>query len=143
MESSKIVVRQMEADDTAFVLSTWLTNFKFSSDFTKDVPQELYFKNQRPIAEKILSDFATAKYVAVLSDEPQVILGYLIVGLKDDVPVLHYGYVKSAFRRMGIFWKLLKAAGLFDAETVYVSHLTYDGKKLIDKYGWHYCPYLA
>lgn len=74
----------------------------------------------------ILAQESTVTLVAVLPDDPSIILGYLVY----EPGILHYVFVKEAFTRIGIARSLYDRAGL----PMTCTHKTVTVRPIMDKY---------
>jgi len=131
----EVLIRPPAAEDLPFIFSSWLKSYR-DSDCAKHIPNEPYFRFHHKIVESILSrasesGTATIK-IACLADSSENILGWLV----SEGPVLHYVYIKNAFRRLGIASKLLG-----DYRPQIYSHRTYAWKLLPQLKGAVYVPY--
>lgn len=133
---NSVTVRPACADDLNLVKATYLENFKHSSSQGRLVRPQVYFQYQRQVMDRLLSKGLVR--VACPTDTPEVIVGYLISEGKN---VLHYLYVKQAFRRFGVARTLLEG---FDLGTCAFTHFTDDCHWIVKKIpGLTYVPYLA
>lgn len=96
-------IRPALPEDISFIYSTWLNSFRVDSALGNSVSKTVYFGSYHSIVDRLLDE--SRVLVACLSDDPKVILGYLV---SQSANVLHYCFVKEAFRRHGI------ASALFD-----------------------------
>lgn len=73
--------------------------------------------------------------MAVLTEDPMVILGYLVLErYSDRSPILHFAYVKGAFQNNGIMKMLLKYAEIDLGDHTEYTHHTYELSPIIEKY---------
>lgn len=122
--SDNCVIRKATKDDLAFIYSTWLRSFRYSSDFAKDITNDVYYEMHHQVIDRILARGATV-LVAVEREHPEVLFGYLV----GEGPVAHFAYVKKPFRMLCIGTALLKA---YPNPIKFISHLTKDGKKFLE-----------
>lgn len=112
-------IRKAQPTDIPFIYSSWLKSFRHNSLLGKSsIRTSVFYENYREIL-----DFLLAKsniLVACLSDEPEVILGYLVY----EPEIVHYSFVKEPFRHLGIATNLLAKADLPSFKPVCYSHLT-------------------
>ena len=80
---------------------------KQESPLGRSCSQATFFKNFQQVIDHILE--VSEILIACKTDEPEVIFGYAIFQ-PQDVPILHYIFVKAAFRRLGIAKTLCFAA---------------------------------
>jgi hypothetical protein len=105
--------RPAERRDLALIMSSWLKSFK-GSHYAGPIPNDLYWDTYRLSLERILSRPAVRVWIAVNPGEPDPeheIYGWLAME-PGAPPVVHYAYVKQAFRRMGVARSLFHAAGV-------------------------------
>lgn len=123
MNQVAIAVRPGTADDVDFIYATWLRSYRHSSAFAAPISNEIFFPSHHLIVERILARKSTSVYIACLPEDPQTIFGYLITeGFYK--PIIHFIYVKEAFRKQSIATILLQNAKL-DPNKCFFSHLTY------------------
>jgi GNAT superfamily N-acetyltransferase len=104
-----VVVRPMLAGDLGFVLNSWLRSYH-ESDVARYVPNDVYFADagHHGICVRLLQE--TPALMACDAANPHTLYGW-VCGAPG---VLHYAYVKSPFRRLGIARLLLQHAGVED-----------------------------
>jgi GNAT superfamily N-acetyltransferase len=95
----------------------------------------IYCKKQHDLIKKLIAE--SAVIVATPSDDFELIVGYAVF----EPEVLHWLYVKSSFRRMGVASELMKHSGLCDNFSY--THLPSSaiGRWFMDQ-GGVYNPYL-
>lgn len=121
-------------DDLNLIYSTWAKQISDSYLPVKPKTSKyLYVKAQRRAAERLILSGRSNILLACDDENKEVIHGYLvheaslpfekdsiIEGLKlSDRPVIHFLYVKGAFRKAKIASKLLKEAKLDPAKCVF------------------------
>lgn len=112
-------LRMSNVGDINFVYSTWLRSYKHDSPLTKYTKRELFFDQHQKILDRLLSKEGMRVSIACDPDDEMIIYGYLVY----EPNVIHYIYVKDAFRRRGIATTLLNQ--LQSLDTFEASHLTY------------------
>lgn len=152
--TSSFIIRDYEPQDEAFIISSWLKSFREgngptsqrcpcgSPRFPWDVPQDIYYECHHAVVCKILQRTSTTTKVAVDPNERDLIYGYAVFEEIPGIHVFHYIYVKKPFSDFGIARKLIESAP-FEIRSVYASHKTHVGKRLIERLGLTYCPYLT
>ena len=111
-------IRGMHPADENFILATMLRGVGHYGLF-REMEPSAFFSNYEPIVKRLLQTCDVR--ILCLDAEPgdeDVIIGYCIF----SGDVLHYLYVKKAWRGQGLSKKLLQ--GL---QPKYTSHLTSDG----------------
>jgi hypothetical protein len=121
-ERELILIRPYKAEDHNLVLSTWLKGLRYGNDWYKLIEQNAYYTNYHKAIEAILNVPTTQVLVASLRDDPDTILGYSV--LNKDGSVLHWVFVKSAWRHIGI-------AKLLSQNVKTVTHVTKAGVSIL------------
>lgn len=94
MEDARIIVRPAKQSDNDFIFNSWLTGQYYGDWHYSQMPKDLFFLKFKTRLEAILSQRDTEVRVAVLEDDPDMILAYQ-VSLND---ILHWAYTKSDYR---------------------------------------------
>ena len=126
-----IVIRPPTETDIPFIFSTWLKGLYHGNLYYKKIKQDVFYAKYHKVLESILPRYTVR--VACMEDEPDVILGY-VVYLGD---VLHWAFVKKAWRKLGIANKLLA-----DVTINKVSHLTKVGESIAKRKNLEFDPFL-
>jgi hypothetical protein len=117
----------MQPSELAYVKATWLKHYKEHSDFARPIRDSVYYPAHSRIVDHILRKPQTRAIIAAHIDEPDVILGFLVYEMMDPV-VIHYAYVMSRARQLGVATAMLKAA---EIEPSFVfTHRTPDAKAI-------------
>lgn len=119
-------VRPAKDSDKAFILATFLRGVYYGDSWFSLIPKDIFMNNYKYIAEDLLSNPNTIVTIACLPEDPDVILGYSILG--KYYQRLDWVYVKSAWRRKGI------AKALVPKLPTEATHLTAVGKILMKKF---------
>lgn len=115
-------------DARNLIYATWLRSYQANSLATKNIPRDIFFAHHHRVLDGIFEGNPTVK-LAVMPESPEVVFGWSVtqparitVGLPHDkgtiaardavmAPagwVVHYVYVKPAFRRHGVAKALLE-----------------------------------
>ncbi len=131
-----ILIRPYNAQtDTNFVYSTWLRNYKHSSYFAKRIKPSVFFAGHHAVLNHLLAKPAMRLSVACDKNDPETIWGWLACEPSNLMQtVVHFMFVKDAFRKMGIARTLLNAAGVFDLNKTRFTHWTYPVDEFIRQY---------
>lgn len=130
----EIVIRDLIiADDTAFIIDSWLKSYYGKSTFSCHISKKVFFEEHKKIVIKLLKK-STIK-VAVDGEDSSNIAGYIVY----EPNKIHYIYIKEVFRGFGICKKLLCENNFFDRTEI--THLTLRARKIQLKMGFIYCPY--
>jgi hypothetical protein len=143
----------MVPNDKNFICATWLNSYFTSSRFAKRITHRIFKDYHSEVIERILTNPKTEVLIASSIDDPDTIFGYLVFQ-KYKTPILHYVYVKHAFKKMGIAAELIQKADV-GFPNIIVTHWTFDLEDVLDKYPTHpemwesrypeisYIPYLV
>lgn len=135
-----VVVRKFIETDEAFVYSTWLRNYKHSSYFAKRIRPHTFFKGHWNVVNHLLAKPTVIVFIAHPKEDEETILGYLACELADK-PIVHFIFVKDAFRNMGIATALFEHAKI-DPNNMFFTHWTIPVDDFMNKYGdMIYDPY--
>lgn len=126
----QIKLRNLKPDDVNFVLASMLRSLYYGNEFYNKIEKASFFKNYEVIVKQILDKSQTV--VAVLQEDEDVILGYSI-GAPE---VLHFVFVKQAWRKQGIAKKMFN---LYNFTTV--THLTKVGDPIRERIGLTFDPF--
>ena len=106
LASYKVLVLPGEdviGDARHFILSKWLRSLRYENDFFRLIAAPAYWTAYQVHIKRILSQATVA--VAVLTDDPDVILGFSVY----RGSALDYVYVHKHHRRLGIARTLVPA----------------------------------
>jgi len=118
MLNDEIEVRLAKPEDLNFIFSCWLRNYRHSSQFARKISNTVYYKYHHKVIERIIGRGAQVR-IAHQVGEPDIILGFACMESFENTPVLHFIYVKKAFRGLGIAKKLV-----WELENLQFTHLT-------------------
>lgn len=129
-----IEIRMAVAGDINFIKSTWLHGLRYGNSWFTFIPKEIYFEAYSKIIEYVLMSPNTIVSVACLKEDKDVILGYAVY--TNGYDCLHWSYVKSAWRKIGI------AKELVPPTIKTVTHVTNIGKEISTKKGLQFNPFI-
>ena len=98
-----VTIREYIPTDKDLILPSWLNGLRFGSKHYRKVNKDLYFSFHYLLFDSILDNPNIVKAVAALTEDPDVIIGYVI----HDHRTLYWAYVKPAWRQLGIFKSML------------------------------------
>lgn len=131
----------IQSNDQAFVFSTWLKNYRHSSYFAKRIRSSIFFPGHQKVLELLFEKPTLRVVVATPIDDDQTILGYLAAEFHHTKPVIHFIFIKDAFRNMGIAKALVNFVKI-DLNEVQFTHWTIPVDDYIRKYpNMLYNPY--
>ena len=120
-------IRPPQKEDIEFIYSTWTRSYRHGSAMGKSLNSDAeFYKEYNKVIDWLLSQPDTEVHVACLPDQPPVILGYAV----SQKRILHFLFIKEAFKNLGIEESLLKEIGKIDVYT----HKTVSIKKIMHKY---------
>ena len=135
-EPKQWIIRPAGPKDISFVYATWLRSYRTGSGLGLIAGKHAYFTLYQHIIDFILQKDTTTVSVAALEANPSVVLGYAVTEPK----ILHYVFVKEAFRRFGIAKDLYRSA--FEKAPA-ITHITKIGREIIgDLQDWKLRPEL-
>ena len=137
---SQVQIRSATEADVPFIFNSWLKSYK-GSHAVKAISAPVYFDFHHRAIEKLLQ--RSQVLVLCSPDDSTQVFGYLVHESVESVPVVHYAYVKYAFRGMGLCSMLLKQAGLEKQSGGFYTHETHSTLKLVNGSKFVYNPYLA
>jgi len=127
-------IRSAKPADINFIYATWLNSQKYDTALGLSCRKALFFEQYRLVIDTILASEATQVLVAVLPENEDVILGYLVFQTPDT---LHYAFVKEAFRKLGIAKQLIEKAYpsfLEKNKNLYFSHSSKYAQPILKKF---------
>lgn len=120
--------------DMSFIQSSWSQSYFSGANYKKAISPEGFNKYHRPLRESFLDRPTSAIIVCCAETDHDLILGWIAVEKPEedeDHIILHYVYVKDAFKGNGIAKELLKLARVSD-KIVY-THKTEKAEMLMRK----------
>jgi hypothetical protein len=118
-------IRDYKESDKNFILATFLRGLYYGDSWFSSIPKDIFMDSYGRVANRLVSDPRVSIKLAVLREDPDVILGYSLVS-KDQQAII-WAYTKSAWRKQGI------ARSLIPSNPLYVMHLSELGKQLLPK----------
>lgn len=135
-------IRESCADDEALITNSWLESYKRTSTFAKNLRASIYFEHHEKIIKSLLKSTSAKVFVAHADDDPFVILGYIVAEQTPTCDIIHFCYVKSAFRGFKISRALFEHLNFDDSKLVF-THWTSAMNGLVYKFpSIAYNPYL-
>lgn len=132
-----VTLRDWEEGDRNFVLATMLRGLYYGDTWFREIPKDIFMAKYHEILDRILKAPQVSVIVACLREDPDVILGYTILSPNSKGSTMHWVFVKSAWRNIGI------AKMLTPKDLTTVTHLTKVGLTLLRKTaGVEFNPFL-
>lgn len=123
MTNIPIALRPATEEDMPFFFSATLQSHFYSSPSCLNLLPSIYYPEHKKALQRLLERDAIFLTIACLKEDPDVILGFALTEPRENV--LHYMYVKRAFRRFGVARELMAALGI-ELRRAHVSHWTDD-----------------
>lgn len=121
-----VSIRAAVPEDNNFIYSTVLKSYRFSNPIARATDDDTYYSQHSYCWNRLISDPSTRVMVACMEDDPDLIIGFLIAEPK-DLPILHYVYVKAAFRGHRVATDLCASVNINPRERyTYYTHWTID-----------------
>lgn len=134
-------IRPAKASDYSFISNSYLKSYRTAPEATF-MMNDIYYPEHIKRLEHMTKTGRTL--VACSSDDPDQILGYLIVGKSYSWDVIHYLYVKYPFRHMGIAKALVSnGCSNFGTGMTLISHLPKNYNVVSAKYKLVFDPKYA
>lgn len=124
-EQQLYTTRDFTPEDKNFIFASWLRGLYYGCNWFREINKDVFMRNYHNFLERLLSQPTVSIKVACLKNDPEVILGYSVLGADDT---LHWVFVKSAWRNIGV------AKALIPTSTKCVSHLTKTGLSIIKRH---------
>jgi GNAT superfamily N-acetyltransferase len=121
---SIIVYRGSELPEAykPMIFSKWLRSLRYGNDYFKLIDSKSYFDVYHKYVEKLLAAPSCYVKLAVLSDDYDVCLGWLV----GRGPTIDYIHIHRDYRRTGI------GTALLPKDVAFISHITKQGASF-----WH------
>ena len=113
-------IRPAQGDDLNFIYKSTLDSYRYDSHLGKSCKNSIFYPEYQKVLDTILGKSDTKVLVACKPDEENIIFGYLIY----EPLVLHYAFVKEAFRHYNIAKSLFTEAFGDGSVTIQVTHQT-------------------
>jgi hypothetical protein len=130
MDRTDILIRPVSDDDVSFIYQSWLKQYRERSRFASPIHPKIYYDRHHKVVERIIAMPATQVLICTPKESPETILGYLVFTRNGLAPIIHFVYVKSTFRRLGIASALFKKAKIDPDQCVYTHRV--DKRSVLD-----------
>lgn len=104
MEVAKVIVREVKPEDKDLVMKTWLMGNYWGNWHFNQMDQDEYYKLYKAHIIGIFLTPETKVDVAVLSEIPDMVLGYIVY----RGPIIFWAFTKPDYRGKGILNLLLE-----------------------------------
>jgi len=137
-----MVIRPANQGDVPFIFNSWLKSYNHHAIYPFRIPTEIYYKAHHDIVERILK--SNTVLIACDAKDETSIYGYIVAGLTSGIPTIHYVYVKSLFRKLGIATALMNCLDANMDYAILISHMSKAFEKSFQTKGnFIYNPYLV
>lgn len=125
-------LRPYRASDINLIQNSWSSSYYKGAEYVGFMSPKEFNQQHRPIREEILRRPSATIIVACNSKDEDLILGWVLVEKREEPGiVLHYLYVKEAFKGWDVSDELLKKA--LPDKPIMVTHMTDRARKIIGK----------
>lgn len=121
--------RSYREDDIAFIQSSWGSSYYSGISYRQLITPDEFHKFHRPSRERFFSRPTATVIVCCANDDKDLILGWLALEKPSHSLIIHYIYVKEAFKEERIASELLN--GISAQGEVLFTHLTEKAQKII------------
>lgn len=126
---AELSYRAATAEDIPFIQSSWGSSYYAGTQAVKLLtPNEFHFCH-RPLRERFIEQTNKQIIVCTPDDDRWLILGWIAVEVIPSASVIHYVYVKSAFKGQGIARELIRRT--VKSSPVIFTHLTERAAKIM------------
>jgi len=100
----EILIRQMKAEDSNFVVNSWLRSLRSSSPYFHSIPEKIFYTAHKNGIIATIERPEAKCLIVTPKDSPDIIVGYLVYEDRNTPHycLLHYCYVKHKFRGLGL-----------------------------------------
>lgn len=133
-DTSVLSLRPYNQDDIPFIQSSWGSSYYKGANYIKHMsPKDFHFFH-RPIREAFFNRPETTAIVCSPSIDPYLIMGWIAVEKLHDHRgiILHYLYVKEAFKQQGIADHLINGV-LKDKDPILCTHRTEKADRIMSR----------
>lgn len=139
-EDLPIRIRAATDADVGYVLKSWLETYRRESLWAKHMENEVFYPRHRAVVTELVEQDDTI--VAVNANDPAHLLGFACGRRVKNALVIHFVYVKFAFRNFGVGRALLSTFEWDGKEPVTATHWTHSVDGLSRTKPILYNPYL-
>lgn len=134
-----VKLRPAVAADLHFIQDTWLKGYALSK-WAKAIPRGAYVEGQLRRMTRLLA-VSEVTMVCVPSDD-NTLIGYIVTESHNGRFIVHWAYVKQAWRRLGVL-RLLLVSGARTHKALEYTHQTDKAKAVGRVFGAVFNPYAA
>lgn len=133
--SPLVDIRPMQAADENFVIHSWLkANWDLYASKLPGIDRDAYYRGQQGVIVRALDRPLSEVLVVTPRGDGLTIIAWVCSEKMPHHPetILHFVYVKEAFRDMGIAGLLVRAAGM-DPERLVYTHTNKRAAKIMSR----------
>lgn len=138
-------LRPYRNDDIPFIQSSWGSSYYQGGGYQRLMSPQLFHHYHRPIRESFFDRPCSSVSIICATEDPSLIMAWLAWEKPEDEDcvILHFLYVKQAFKGEGLAKELLSS--FKDQKPILYTHLTEQAEKIIEKkrLKYFYCPHLT
>ena len=97
-----IEIRGAEANDIAFLYSSWLRGLRFGNAYFESQDSDAYYASKKEEIAAILCKPDVSVRVACASDDRELILGYVVAQIGNEDANVVWIWVRPAMRQKGL-----------------------------------------
>lgn len=121
-------LRPYKESDLNFVRNSWAKSYYKGAEYVDFLSPNEFNERHRPIREDLLNRSNSAIVIACSSQDEDLILGWILVEKPPKGTILHYLYVKEAFKKEGISDALLE---VLKEAPIMITHMTDRASKIV------------
>ena len=137
---SQVQIRNATEADVPFIFNSWLKSYR-NANAVKSISNPVYFEFQHKAIEKLLQ--RSQVYILCSATDATQVYGYIVAEEIENIPVLHFCYIKYAFRGMNLCSLLMQHAKLDKNVGGFYTHETHAILKVLGNSKFVYNPYLG
>jgi len=141
--SEALQIRKAGRADIPFITSSWLESFR-NAPMVRGVPNSIYYHYHHKSLEEVLP--RSVVLMACNAEDTDQLVGFICAEVFEKSLVVHYVYVKQAFRRLEVAKRMLQT--LIDSEKPELIQYTaqtpsiFEFERKLKDQGMVYNPYL-
>lgn len=134
-------IRPGTKEDWPLLYNSWLKEYKQNSRWAKRITNDVFFSRHHAIIDYIFNKQTTKIMIAHPYDDSNHIVGYMVMEELNKEQIIHFCFVKFAFRRLGLMKEMFKRAQV-NPEKMIFTHWTYVMDDIFPKFqSMTYDPY--
>lgn len=127
---SLFYLRPYKKSDLNFIQHSWASSYYKGAEYNHDMSPKEFNDIHRPIRDELLQSPNVTVIIASSKQDEDLILGWMLIEKLNTALILHYLYIKQAFKSEGVLEIFLSK---LPKTEVLVSHMTDRAAKIIGK----------